>query len=428
MKKLILKGLDEVVFCDKCKNGLNIYMCVNKKVKNFYATLNVKYGAIDTEFSVNNKIIKTPKGIAHFLEHLKFNQPDGISAHEYYSKLGSNINAFTTHDFTAYEVIAAKNFKDNITYLLDYVQTPYFTKDAIKKEKGIIIEEIKMYDDNPGFKLYTAMNEALFNIDNRKYMVSGTIADVRKTTDKDMYKVFDTFYHPENMFIIITGNFDPIEAVTLIKENQNKKTFSKYQNPTKITQKEDIKVASEYKEIFGNIETPKIKIAFKMNRNNFKNISDLDLKLYLNSFLRATFGETSVLQEKLLQSNLITGEIVLTSTVRDNYVILSLLTETNYPNEVIKIFREVMSKPVIKKEELERKKKVSIASSVLSYDDIEMVNSEMEEDLITYGQIITNMISHLKKLTIDEANKILKKIKTDNYSVVILYPLQNEKK
>ena len=422
MKKIELKGLDEVILHDVCDNGLNIYMYVNKKVKNFYATLNIRYGAIDTEFSVNKKKYKVPSGIAHFLEHLKFNQPNGITAHEYYSKLGSSINAFTSYDITAYEVIAANNFNENIEYLLDYVQTPYFTKDALKKEKGIIIEEIKMYDDNPGFNLYDTMKRSLLHKDNRRFKLSGTIEDVKKTTVEDINLIFDTFYHPMNMFIVITGNFNPEETVALIKENQSRKKFGKYKNPIKIYEKEPIKVVNEYTEIFHNVESPKVKISFKMAKSNFKNISDLNLRLYLNLFMKITFGETSHLKEELLSNSLINGGIITNAKVRKSYVILSILTETNYPNEIINRFKDAMNNIKITTNDLERKKRAAIASTVLNYDDIEAVNYDLENDLITYNEVITDIIDRLKALNIKDAEKLISNIKLNNYSVVVLYP------
>ena len=424
MKTLNLKGLDEQIFYDKCDNGLEIYLWVNKKVKNFYATLNIKYGSVDTEFAFKNKktIHKVPKGIAHFLEHLKFNQPNGISAHEYYSKLGSNINAFTSYDYTAYEVIAGNNFKENINYLLDYVQTPYFTKEAVNKEKGIIIEEIKMYDDNPGFKLFSTTNECLYNKDNHKYLVSGTIEDVRKTTVEDINLVYDTFYHPENMFMVITGNFNPEEALALIEENQSKKTFIPYKNPHKIKEKESVKVFNTYKEIYHNVEVPKIKIAFKMKRSNFESISDLDLRLYLNGIMKSLFGQTSILKEHLLKNNLISGELVIGVIVKDNYVILSVIAETNYPKEIIKTIRETMNNINIDEKEIKRKNKAGISNTVLTYDDIEAVNSDLQEDIITYNEVITDIIPKLKSLNLNDTKKVISSIKTNNSTVIVLYP------
>ena len=128
-------------------------MVPNYKTKNFYITLSTKYGSIYTNFEYNGKKYDMPKGIAHYLEHLLFNMPDGTTAHDYFSKLGANINAFTSFDITCYEVFANANFKECLSYLTEYVYTPYFTKEIVNNERGIITEEINMYEDKPGTQL-----------------------------------------------------------------------------------------------------------------------------------------------------------------------------------------------------------------------------------------------------------------------------------
>ena len=174
MKSFKIEGTDEKIYVEKTEEGLPIYMWPNLNKKNFYMTLNVRYGAIHTEFKLKGekKFIKVPNGIAHFMEHLMFYMPDGKTAHEYFNNLGSIINACTTHDFTYYEVFGGTNFKENLDYLLDYVYTPYFTKENIKAERDIINEEISMYNDNPDFRLITTAHKCLWHKNKRKNLVS----------------------------------------------------------------------------------------------------------------------------------------------------------------------------------------------------------------------------------------------------------------
>ena len=158
MREIVLKGIDEKIYYDKCDNGLPIYMLVNDKVNNFYMTLSVKYGSIDTEFKTkdSDEYIKVSDGIAHFLEHVNFNEPDGTTAHEYFDKLGSSINAFTTFDFTCYEVFAHTEFEDNLNHLLDYVQTPYFTKEIVNNYKESLLKSHK--SENTVYAYVTDVN------------------------------------------------------------------------------------------------------------------------------------------------------------------------------------------------------------------------------------------------------------------------------
>jgi predicted Zn-dependent peptidase len=115
-----------------------------------------------------------PNGVAHFLEHIKFNEPDGKTANEYYDKLGSSINAFTTFDFTSYQVYGTTDIKTNVNHLLDYVETPVITPELVKKEAGIIKEEVKMGANIPSQKLFYAAYNNTFHNDKHKNRVTGT--------------------------------------------------------------------------------------------------------------------------------------------------------------------------------------------------------------------------------------------------------------
>jgi predicted Zn-dependent peptidase len=147
------------------------------------------------------------------------------TAFDYFSKLGASVNAFTTYDLTCYEVFSSTYFKENLNYLLDYVQTPYFTKELVNNERGIIKEEINMYKNNPSTELTYASYKNIFVKDNRKNLISGEIEDIKKITVENLYDCYNTFYNPSNMFIIITGKVNPYEALAIIEENQLKKEY-----------------------------------------------------------------------------------------------------------------------------------------------------------------------------------------------------------
>lgn len=427
MQEINLKGIDEKIYYDICDNGLPIYMVVNDKVNNFYITLNVRYGSVDTEYKVkgSKEYEKVHNGLAHFLEHVNFNEKDGYTAHDYFNSLGSSINAFTTFDFTAYEVFACTDFEKNLNHLLDYVQTPYFTKELIEKEKGIICEEVKMGKNNPGHKLYYGMNNALFKKHKRKNLVTGDINDVKGITLKEIEKVYNTFYHPKNMFLVITGNFNPYEAVGIVKENQASKEFPKYLNPIIKKEKEPLQVNTKYQEIETNVEIPKVKICYKMSKNNFKNYNDHLINIYLSIILRNNFGTTSYLREELLEKEL----VVFIGTGRDVFddlVTIEINIETKYPNEVIPIIEEKMHNLTINEDDLNRRIRCNIAALINDYDDIEYVNSDIADQLISYNKVADDMYEVYNNLKLEEATDIISKINLDNYSVVVLIPFKEE--
>lgn len=425
MQEIVLKGIDEKMYYDICDNGLPIYMLVNEKVNNFYMTLSVKYGSIDTEFKCkgDSEYTKVHDGVAHFLEHVNFNEPDGSTAHEYFDKLGSSINAFTTFDFTCYEVFAHTEFEKNLNHLLDYVQTPYFTKELIEKEKGIICEEVKMGKNNPGHKLYYGMNKALYKKDKRRNLVTGEVEDVKATSVKELQSVFDTFYHPENMFLIITGNFNPDVAVGIVKENQSKKEFPKYMNPIRKHEKEPMGVNEEYQEIEANVEIPKVKISYKMPTSLFPYDKRL-LNIYLSIILRNNFGATSFLREDLLEKELVVG-IGANRDIFNDVVTIDINIETKYPAEVIPIVKEKMNTLVLNEDDLKRRIRCNIASLINDFDDIEYVNSDMADQLVTHGDIADNMYEIYSNLSLREANDVITKIDLSNSSTVLLVPYKD---
>ena len=423
MKKIVLKDLDEIIYVDKCDNGMPIYMLVNDLVNNFYITLNVKYGSVDTEFKLEDseEYIKVPDGIAHYLEHVNFNIGDEETAHDLFKKYGAQINAYTTFDFTSYEVFGNSYFEENINNLLDYVQKPYFTDKLIEKERGIIIEEVKMGKNRPGHKLYYGMNKALFKKDKRRNLVTGEVKDVKKITTEQLKLVFDNFYHPENMFMVVTGNFDPEEASRIIKENQSKKTFIKYKNPVRKFDKEPKTVNKEYEEIECNVEIPKGKLCYKMPISIFGDIDQMILGIHLGAILRNNFGNTSLLREELLEKKLVTM-VGASSDIDKGLLVIEISFESEHVEEVLEILKDKMRHLEINKEDIIRRRRANIASLINGFDDIEYVNSDISYQLIVFDKIYDNMFELYNNTSIEIAENIIKKLDLSNNSTVILVP------
>ena len=421
MKIIPIKKIDETLYYEKLSNGLDVYMLKNDKVNNFYITLTCKYGSVDTEFKIGNKVYNVPNGVAHFLEHVNFNEENGTTAHEYFDKLGSSINAFTTFDFTSYEVMASNNFEDNLNHLLDYVQTPVFNDDLVKKEKGIIVEEVRMGKNNPGHKLYYGMNKSLLKNDKRKNLVTGEVKDVKSISTKDLKLVYDTFYHPENMFLIITGNFDIDNALKIVKKNQNSKRFKNYKKPIVIKDKEEMKVINKYKEIEANVEISKCKISFKMDKDLFKGYDETDLNIYLNLLLSINFGGTSYLRDELYEKNLITHLGTSIDTTND-LVIISIVFESKDIDTVRKIIIDKLYNLEANESDLRRKSKAAIAALINDYDDIEYVNTDIMDQLLYSNKIIDNIYDRYNNLKLDDMLKIKKLLDFRYSSTVLLVP------
>ena len=426
MEELELKGLNEKIYVYHTKCGLPIYMWVNEKVSSMYASLSVKYGSIHTKFKIGKKTYEVPNGIAHFLEHVKFNIDEETTAHDEFYKLGGDANAFTTFDYTSYIVFATNNKKENLEELLNFVYNPFFTKKCISKEKGIIVEEANMGLDDPYSIVF--FHSLLNTLQKSKYRntITGTPDDVTSITLEDVKLVYDTFYHPENMFLTLTGNFNPYEMACLVEDNLSKKKFGKYLNPIIIKENEPKKVTTKYKEEYINVTYPRLKFSIKMDMIRFKNYSSLELKILTSLLFNINFGATSDFKDELMEKGLIQNMNV-TCDVYDDTFVVTINVTSNFKEEIIKKVKEKLENLSISELDFKRKKNATIATLILDYEDLENVSYRIQDDVLNNGGIVTNLKEILEDETIDDLKDIIDLLDTDNLSISVFLPKENQK-
>lgn len=426
MEELELKGLNEKIYVYHTKCGLPIYMWVNEKVSSMYASLSVKYGSIHTKFKIGKKTYEVPNGIAHFLEHVKFNIDEETTAHDEFYKLGGDANAFTTFDYTSYIVFATNNKKENLEELLNFVYNPFFTKKCISKEKGIIVEESNMGLDDPYSIVF--FHSLLNTLQKSKYRntITGTPDDVTSITLEDVKLVYDTFYHPENMFLTLTGNFNPYEMACLVEDNLSKKKFGKYLNPIIIKENEPKKVTTKYKEEYINVTYPRLKFSIKMDMSRFKNYSSLELKILTSLLFNINFGATSDFKDELMEKGLIQNMNV-TCDVYDDTFVVTINVTSNFKEEIIKKVKEKLENLSISELDFKRKKNATIATLILDYEDLENVSYRIQDDVLNNGGIVTNLKEILEDETIDDLKNIIDLLDFDNISINVFLPKENQK-
>lgn len=426
MEELELKGLNEKIYVYHTKCGLPIYMWVNEKVSSMYASLSVKYGSIHTKFKIGKKTYEVPNGIAHFLEHVKFNIDEETTAHDEFYKLGGDANAFTTFDYTSYIVFATNNKKENLEELLNFVYNPFFTKKCISKEKGIIVEEANMGLDDPYSIVF--FHSLLNTLQKSKYRntITGTPDDVTSITLEDVKLVYDTFYHPENMFLTLTGNFNPYEMACLVEDNLSKKKFGKYLNPIIIKENEPKKVTTKYKEEYINVTYPRLKFSIKMDMSRFKNYSSLELKILTTLLFNINFGATSDFKDELMEKGLIQNMNV-TCDVYDDTFVVTINVTSNFKEEIIKKVKEKLENLSISELDFKRKKNATIATLILDYEDLENVSYRIQDDVLNNGGIVTNLKEILEDETIDDLKNIIDLLDFDNISINVFLPKENQK-
>lgn len=417
METIKIKGIYEEIYKTITKDGLTVYIWKNEYAKSFYLSLNVLYGSLHTEFEIKGKKYEVPNGIAHFMEHIKFNVDKNTTANDLFDKTGSDINAFTTFKYTSYLVYGTNKLEDNLNNLLDYVYNPYFTREMIKKERGIITSEINMGLDEPYNNLLFTFNKCLYQKEKYRNLITGEVADIKKIKLEDIKLIYNAFYHPKNMFLVVTGNVNPYEIEKIVNENLIKKNIPNYLNPTIIKSKEPKEVLKKEEIIKKNIEVEKAKIGIKLEKKSFKNISDIKLNILFSIILSNNFGDTSDLKEELLSEGLLTY-IGFSRHILDDYVIIDITIESKYLDEAIKRILAKLDNLTVNEQDLKRKINSSIANLITYYEDVEQVNNMIQNYLIMYNSIIPNLKDIYESITLEEVNNIISKIDTKEKTIV----------
>lgn len=425
MKEIVLEGLEEKIYEYTTKNGLKVYMWINEKVNGCFASLSVKYGSIHTKFKVGKKVYTVPNGLAHFLEHIKFNMKEDVTAHDEFIKIGGDSNAFTTFKYTSYIVFATQNKIENLNLLLDFVYNPYFTKKMISKEKGIIVEESNMSNDDPYSKIFYDNLKNVLQKSNYRNLITGEVEDIKEISLDDVEIVYDTFYHPKNMFLTITGNFNPYEMAKTVEDNLAKKEFREFQEVDIISESEPKKVTKDYMEENVGITYPRVKYSLKIPVNKFKNVETIDLKLLCDLILNINFGSTSEFRSDLILKGLVTS-MGYSLDIYEEYLVITITANTNYQDEVIKLIREKFDNLEVDEKDIVRKRNAAIATLILDYEDIEQVNMKIQDDIINEGEIITDLKIRVASINQEKLESVINYINNDNVAISVFKPKENQ--
>ncbi|MEI5990270.1 M16 family peptidase [Enterococcus termitis] len=228
MNKKEYSQINEVLYTEVLDNGLTVYLLPKKDYNKTYGLFTTNYGSIDNEFvPIGEKdFVKVPDGIAHFLEHKMFEKEDG-DIFQQFGRQGASANAFTSFTKTSYLFSTTDQVEKNLETLLDFVQDPYFTKETVEKEKGIIGQEIQMYLDDSNWRLFFGTLGNLYPKHPLHIDIAGTVESIDEITAEDLYTCYNTFYHPSNMTLFVVGKMEPEEMMAFIRNNQSAKEFAK---------------------------------------------------------------------------------------------------------------------------------------------------------------------------------------------------------
>ena len=332
----------EKVFMEKLENGLTVMIIPKQGIQKKYILWGTNYGSNDSEFIVpgEKEITKVPDGVAHFLEHKLFEQESGRNSLDVLTEIGVEANAYTTNDHTAYLYEATDNFYEALDEFMDYVQHPYFTDQNVEKEKGIIGQEIMMYDDYPEWKVYLNAMQVMYHNFPIKIDVVGTIDSISRINKEILYKCYNTFYNPSNMVMVVAGDFEPNKMLEEIKKRLV-----------------DIKASGEIKRIYPeepetivkeNVEQ-KMEVSRPLYTIGIKDIpmntrSSVKKHIAIEILLNLIFGESSELYKKLYGEGNISSAPNMDYEFSRGYSHILIAGQSNDSNLLYDSFKEQVKK------------------------------------------------------------------------------------
>ncbi len=404
MKSIFFDQLKETLYHETLDNGLQVYVLPKKGFNKTFATFTTRYGSIDNTFiPLNDTEMQTvPDGIAHFLEHKMFEKKDG-DVFQLFSKQGASANAFTSFTRTAYLFSSTSNVEQNLRTLLDMVQEPYFTEKTVEKEKGIIGQEITMYDDNPDWRVYFGLIENLYQNHPVKIDIAGTIESISHITADLLYLCYNTFYHPSNMIIFVTGPVDPEKMISFIREDQKKKQFEAAPEIVRHFEEEPDSVAKKKQVIKMDVQTPKCMVGVKAPHFHGDGEAMLKQELTVNILLDILFGKSSANYEALYNDGLIDESFQFDYTQEDGFGFAIVGSDTQEPDLLTERLQNMMlnTEGQLKEEELERAKKKRIGGFLRAFNSPEFIANQFTRYKLN-GMNLFDVVPVIESLTLDD--------------------------
>ena len=417
--------LNEVLYKGVHKSGLTVYVLPKKEHSKSYAAFATRYGSIDYKFITpgENEYTEIPDGVAHFLEHKLFEQPDGSNAFDAYSMTGANANAFTSFNSTVYLYSCTDKFYENLEILLDFVSNPYFTKENVDKEQGIIGQEIRMYDDDPGWRVFFNMLDCMYVNHPIKKDIAGTVESIAQI-DKDLlFKCYNTFYNPTNMILFTCGDVDCDEVSKLVDKHI---TASPNSEIKRFETEEPKRVNKPYKEQKLSISTPIFQIGFKDTDVGFDGTELLKKEIITSLLIEILLGEGSDLYNKLYSEGLINDSFDCDFEAEPGYGFSSLGGESPDPEKVQQIVLDTFENLEISEEEFERAKKVEIARYLRMWNSVEGLSNTMVSDLFKNINIF-EYSSIIKDITLrDVQHRFKEHFARQNCVLSVIRPYENK--
>ena len=408
MREKYYKQIDERVFESTLNNGLKLFVIPKQGFQKTFVTYTTQFGSLDNKFKPHNQdeFVTVPDGVAHFLEHKLFEneEEDLFTA---FAEDNAQVNAFTSFDRTSYLFSATDNIERNIKRLLTMVETPYFTKETVDKEKGIIAEEIKMYQEQPGYKLMFNTLRAMYDSHPIKVDIAGSVESIYDITKDDLYLCYATFYHPSNMVLFVVGDVEPnaIEQIVTEHEDKRDKEAQPVIQRDPLVEKASVneKVVTETMKL----QSPRLMLGFKNDPlTNLQPEQFVRKDLEMTLFFELVFGEETDFYQSLLTDELIDDTFGYQFVLEPTYSFSIITSATQQPDKLKDLLLTELEQKkgqLVDEEAFELLKKQFIGEFITGLNSPEYIANQYTK-LYFEGVSLFDLLDIVENITLESVN------------------------
>jgi len=415
VKEYVSEKLREKYYEIEHPTGLRIFVMPKEGYNSTYAIIGTPFGSINTEFDLKDGRVRVPDGIAHYLEHKLFESEDG-DAFAKYAETGANANAYTSFDKTCYLFSCTEQFEKSLSILLELVTKPYFTEETVRKEQGIIGQEIKMYEDSPEWRVLFNLLGAMYHNHPVKVDIAGSIESIAEITPDSLYTCYNSYYNLHNMALSVVGNVNVDEVVDIC----DRYLFEQEKTEVKsIFPQEPYEVKSDYVEQIFPVAVPIFNLGFKLKADRLHNEEEL---AHLDILLFMLASSTSPMYRELMDKNLINSTFSYEMFEGGGYSAILFSGESRDPEKVAEIIKAYFEKA--KTEGLDSKdfadaKKATYGDALSSLNSVETI-ANMLEDFYFSGRKVFDYYDSIGSADANFAMKLLSEIDTKNASLSVV--------
>jgi predicted Zn-dependent peptidase len=330
--------LNETILKHRMDCGLEIYLLVKRGFAKKFAYFGTRYGAFHNDLMIDGEPVKFPLGAAHFLEHKIFEDKEK-NIFDAFSELGASVNAYTNYTSTVYHFSTSENFEPSLAKLLEFVQRTHLTEENVEKEKGIILQEIASYEDDPGFKALVNLLRNLYLEHPVREDIAGSPESVTSTTRAVLEQAYETFYVPENMVLFVAGDVDP-QRVLEITENSLEASYKSRRSRFELIMPQEPEgIQSSRVEHEMAVPAPLFEMAYKHPAFPDGAQETLKRTMEIKVMLDAQFGRGSMFYNRMYETGIFNATLSIDFTQGSGYSYTVFGGETQRYDEAIEAFR-----------------------------------------------------------------------------------------